>query len=86
MQHRIQIHPSNRPGRHNVTGACRVDYTATPISDAARAILAAGASPSDMLHVAGGDVTILPMSLGSILRPRRAPPKFDRALEVWTSR
>jgi hypothetical protein len=40
--------------------------------DAARELLARGAAPSDELHVACGEVSILPATIGAILKPR--PP------------
>lgn len=81
MQHRIQVHPSNRPGLYNVSGACRVDSTATPIPDAARALKANGASDDDLVHVAGA-LTVADTTLGAILKPRHTSHrhKFMREL------
>ena len=85
MTHRIQLHASGRD-LYRVSGAVDLHDTGTPILDAAKMLIESGASPSDTLHVVSADATFSDMPLGSILRPRRAPPKFDRALEVWTSR
>jgi hypothetical protein len=83
LQHHIR---SNQiaAGKYAVTGAVSILSTPTPVRDAALALRAAGHPDSDLIAVNCGDITIVPMSLGSILRPRPAPPKFDRAHEVWT--
>jgi hypothetical protein len=57
-------------GRYCVTGAVSIANTTTPIPDAAAALKAAGADDSDTIAVACGEITILPMSLGSILKFR----------------
>jgi hypothetical protein len=60
-----------------VTGACTLT-SATPIIDAAKALLAAGASPDDELHVdARPDFKFIPMSLGRLTAPRRPTPKYN---------
>ena len=85
MQHHIRINQI-AAGRYAISGATAITSSASPIPDAALALRDAGHPDSDLLAVNCGDITILPMSLGSILRPRPAAPKFDRAHEVWNSR
>jgi hypothetical protein len=54
---------------NRVTGA--VDLVSPePVVAAARAILAHGASPDDVLHVDAGELHILPMSLSKLTAPR----------------
>jgi hypothetical protein len=77
LNHRIQIHASAEPGRYNVTGDCRVDYTDAPLQDAARALKANGADDRDMIHVVCAEVNFLPASIHSILKPRRPPLRSD---------
>ena len=73
MQHRITIRPSG--GEYRVSGAVIVEATGTPMPDAARALIAAGASPSDELSVASQDATFVPMALGKLAAIMRRNPK-----------
>ncbi len=60
--------------------------TSTPVRDAALALREAGHPESDLIAVASGEVTIVPVSIGSILRPRPAPPKFNPSTQAWVER
>ena len=56
---------------YNVAGAVAIADTPTPVvCGSAEALREAGHPDSDILHVVSPDVTIIPASLGSILRPR----------------
>jgi hypothetical protein len=82
-RHLIRISPAER-GRYGVTGDISIADTGAPILDAARALIESGASPSDELHVAAGDVTILPMTLASLLKPRSCNrPPHGVPSDVW---
>ena len=59
-----------------VSGAVSLT-SAQPIIDAAKALLAAGASPDDVLHVDAGEVNIAPMTLASVLRSRPTPGRTE---------
>jgi hypothetical protein len=76
VQHRIQLHPAGRD-LYRVSGAVDLYDTGTPIPDAARALIAAGASPSDTLQASGADCTFSPMTLGRLTMPRKPPRKSD---------
>ena len=73
-------------GRYAVTGAVSILSTPTPVRDAALALREAGHPKSDLIAVASGEVTIVPVSIGSILRPRPAPPKFNPSTQTWVER
>ena len=77
MRHTIHLH-SAAPGRYDAehNGATIVTDSAAPVQAAAAALLAAGASPSDVLHVTCPDCWIAPATLAAILRPRPKLPKF----------
>jgi hypothetical protein len=75
MNHTIRINQISA-GRYCVTDAATITSTATPIADAALALRAAGRPDSDTLAVVSGDCTILPATIGSILKPR---PKVLRS-------
>lgn len=71
-------------GKYAVTGSgVSILSTPTPVRDAALALREAGHPNSDLAAVASGEVTILPVSIGAILRPRPAPPKFNPELQIW---
>ena len=66
-------------GRYCVTGAATIGDTNSPIKDAALA-LRAGHPNSDLIAVNCGDINILPVSIGSILKPR--PKVLRSAIEA----
>lgn len=74
--HRITIHPSGRD-LYRVSGTVDLYDTGTPIPDAARSLIAAGASPSDMLTVASQDATFSPMPLGKLAAERPKPRQSE---------
>ena len=76
MQHRIQLHASGRD-LYRVSGAVDLYDTGAPIPDAARALIAAGASPSDTLQALGADCLFSPMALHRLTAPRRKPLRSD---------
>ena len=77
MNHPHPNPASAEPGRYIVTGACRVDSTADPIRDAARALKSASASDFDTLMASGPEIpSFIAQSLHSILEPR---PKVLRS-------
>ena len=74
-------------GRYCVVGAgVSILSTSTPVRDAALALREAGHPESDLIAVNCGEITILPVSIGSILRPRPAPPKFNPSTQAWVER
>jgi hypothetical protein len=75
MQHHIRLNMI-ASGKYCVTGAVAIANTTAPIPDAALALRDARASPDDELHAVCGEVSILPMSLGAILKPRKTPYSF----------
>ena len=75
-RHTIRIQASGRD-LYRVSGAVDLYETGTPISDAAKSILAAGASPSDLLSVTGTDFVFSPMPLAKLAAPHKAPRKSD---------
>ncbi len=75
MQHHVKLNQTSA-GKYVCTGAVSITSTPTPILDAARELKAAGADDADILSVSCGDVSIIPQTIGAILRPRPAPPKF----------
>ncbi len=78
MKHTIQILPADKSGRFAVVGAVEIEDTNSPVREASKAILAAGASPSDILSVTG-DVTFVPMPLWKLTGDYRPPRKSDMA-------
>ena len=84
MNHQIRILPAAQPGRFDVSGAVDLHDTGAPILDAAQALIAAGASPSDTLQASGADVTFSPMPLGKLAAPRprtlRSTADYQHAL------
>jgi len=74
MNHTIRINQISA-GKYCVTGATAITSTLTPILDAARALRAAGATDSDTIVATCADVSILPATIGAILKPRK-PPRF----------
>jgi hypothetical protein len=70
MRHVIRINQISA-GRYCVTGATAIGDTASPVQDAALSLREAGYPDSDLIAVNCGEITVLPASLGSILRPRR---------------
>jgi hypothetical protein len=78
LNHRIQISASG-PERYRVSGAVDLFGTGTPIPDAARALIAAGAEPSDTLSIASQDATFAPMPLARFAVHYKPPRKSDLA-------
>ncbi len=85
MRHSIRLIPAS-PGKYSAdhNGSTIVTDSASPIIDAAKAILAAGADDRDTLSVVSPDVTILDMPLRKIAAPRprtlRSESDYQRAL------
>ena len=76
-----QSDPSSGGDKYRVTGAVDIYDTGAPILDAAQALIAAGASPSDTLQASGADCTFSPMTIGKLAAPRKPPRQSDvRAL------
>ncbi len=73
-------------GRYAVTGGVSILSTPTPVRDAALALREAGHPESDLIAVASGDCTFVPQTIGAILRPRPAPPKFNPSTQAWVER
>jgi hypothetical protein len=69
--HTIRILPGVQPGRYSVAGAVQIADSASPIIDAAKAILAAGMAPSDELRIVSADATFSDMPLGKLAAPRQ---------------
>jgi hypothetical protein len=70
LQHRIHI------SGERVTGAVALT-SREPVIAAAKALLALGHAPSDMLHVTCPDVTIVPQSIGKLAAPRPKPRQSE---------
>jgi hypothetical protein len=85
-RHTIRILPGATPGRYSAEhkGRIIVIDSASPIIDAARTILAAGANDHDTLHVVSADATFSDMPLGKIVAPRprtlRSTADYQHAL------
>lgn len=77
--HRITI--SGEKGRYNATGAVTLSASASPMLDAAKSLLKHGAAPDDTLGGHCADLTIAPVSLASITRPRKPP-----LMRAWEAR
>jgi hypothetical protein len=78
--HTIRINASAHPGRYSVdhNGKTLVEDTGAPVLDAARSLKASGVDEHDMIHVAGcPDITLLPASIHSILKPRKPPRQSE---------
>jgi hypothetical protein len=77
MQHAIRLSPAS-PGRYSAefNGSAIVTDSKSAITDAARVILASGASPEDELCVAGTDFSFIPMPIGTLAAPRPKPPSL----------
>ena len=73
MRHTIRIYASAEPGRFAVTGAAQIADSDAPVKDAAKAILAAGASEHDTLRVIGADCSIADMPLWKLAANYRPP-------------
>jgi hypothetical protein len=82
LQHHIRANQI-AAGKFAVTGAVSILSTSTPVRDAALALRDAGHPESDLIAVASGDCTFVPQTIGAILRPRPAPPKFNPELQMW---
>jgi hypothetical protein len=74
-QHRIRINQISA-GVYACTGAASILSTPTPIADAARELRKAGHPDSDTIAVDCGEITVMPATIGAILRPR---PKVLRS-------
>ena len=73
-------------GKYCVAGSgVSILSTSTPVRDAALALREAGHPDLDFIAVNCGEITILPVSIGSILRPHRAPPKFNPSTQRGSS-
>ena len=83
MQHTIRIHPSGGD-KYRVTGAVDLYATGTPIQDAARALIAAGASPLDLMSVTGAEFLFSPTALVKLATPRK-PPRRSDIERMWLS-
>jgi hypothetical protein len=70
MHHTIRISQISS-GKYAVTGSANITSTSSPVPDAARELLARGASLSDELRVNCGVVSILPQTLARLTAPRR---------------
>jgi hypothetical protein len=86
VRHTIRLIPASA-GKYNVdhNGSTIVAESDAPVIAAARSLKASGADERDTIAVTGGDCTFVPQTIAAILKPRPAPWKFDRVLEVWTS-
>jgi hypothetical protein len=83
VQHTIRIHPSGGD-KYRVTGAVDLYATGTPIQDAARALIAAGASPLDLMSVTGAEFLFSPTALVKLATPRK-PPRRSDIERMWLS-
>ena len=74
MNHTIRINQTSA-GKYCVVGAVSIVNTAAPIKDAAAAPRTNGADENDLVIAQCGECSILPTSIGAILKPRK-PPRF----------
>jgi hypothetical protein len=81
MRHTIRINQTSS-GKYCVIGSANITSTTAPIIEAARELLARGASPDDEIVVDCGEVSVLPASIGSILRPRITSHRNDLMREM----
>jgi hypothetical protein len=81
VNHTIRIHASGRD-LYRTSGAVTLEDTGAPIPDAARALISAGASPSDTMSIASQDATFSPMPLGKLAATHKAPRKSDLAAQA----
>ena len=72
MRHSIRLIPASA-GKYSAdhNGSTIVTDSASPIIDAAKAILAAVANDRDLMHVICGDATIADMPLHRLAAPRQ---------------
>ena len=73
---RISFEPRDQNQVYACTGAVQITRSSSPVQDAARELRAAGYTNSDTLTVVCGEVTVMPATIGSILRHR---PKVLRS-------
>jgi hypothetical protein len=87
MRHSIRLIPAS-PGKYSAdhNGSTIVTDSASPIIDAARAILAAGASDHDTMHVTCPDVSVIPQPLHRLAAPRRKPLQSDIRAAIGVAR
>ena len=78
LQHQIRIAESG--ASYNVTGAVTLTSD-EPVKAAARALREAGADEHDIIFVTGPCVTVAPVSIYSILKPREKPRRSD--IDRW---
>ena len=73
-------------GRYAVTGAVPFYRLRRPSETPRSRSATAGHPESDLIAVASGDCTFVPQTIGAILRPRPAPPKFNPSTQAWVER
>jgi hypothetical protein len=79
IRHRVQIHSDGQ--RYRTTGAIAIS-AANPMRAAATALLEQGRDPGDRLQGVFEGAQISPMSLGSLVRPRKIPRTDHRQPDV----
>jgi hypothetical protein len=75
MQHHIRINQTSA-GRYCVVGDVNIPSSTSPIQDAALALREAGHPDPDSIVAVCGDVSILPATIGAILKPRKPSYSF----------
>ena len=70
-QHRVTI--KGETGDYAVTGACSIPSTKHPIRDAAAELLRTVANPEDLIVASGSVVSVSPVTIGAVLKPRNLP-------------
>jgi hypothetical protein len=82
LRHNITISPTDREDRYRVRGAVALDSMASPIPDAARALKANGGSDDDLVHVNWRDCTVVPQTIGAILKSCPTPNRHAAVREM----